>query len=274
MKRHSVNYLIKNAFPSFPFFSDAVIAMRFYANVRSPNFKRQIWRFQVRNISAKRWERLGSNMKSPPKEWNLIKKNLKISSLGDYINDTGGMIVRLHSNNANSNLNVNFMNLRLTFHGDAPVAGPGELFLKDRFTFDLDGRFETYDTDMVIVDLFDIESSSIASYANNEVTVVCRFSAGTWENWRPDNMKFDDNAIGNNVDGWPGEKWLDTVSGEVKNLMLDRITGAKEKGCHAVEVVKVNGYAHDTSFDLYPEETKTYILQLATKAHNEGYFLV
>lgn len=209
-------------------------------------------------------------MKSPPNEWNLINKKLKISSLGDYINERGGIVVRLHSNNANSNLNVNFMKLQLSVHGDAPVAGPGELFLKDRFTFDLDGTFETYDTDMVIVDLFDIERSSIASYTNKGVTVACRFSAGTWENWRPDNMNFDDTAIGNNVDGWSGEKWLDTVSGEVKNLMLNRITVAKEKGCHAVEVVKVNGYAHDTSFDLYPGETKTYILQLATKAHNEG----
>jgi len=209
-------------------------------------------------------------MKIPPNRWNLIKKNLRISSLGDYINKWGGISVRLQSNNAKSNLNVDFIKLRLTVTGDAPVSGPGELLLKDRFTFDLIGRFETYDTDMVIVDLFDIESSSIASYANNGVTVVCRFSAGTWEHWRPDNMEFDDNAIGNNVDGWPGEKWLDTVSGEVKKMMLNRITLAKQKSCHAIEVVKVNGYAHDTSFDLYPGETKSYILQLATKAHSEG----
>lgn len=38
---------------------------------------------------------------------------------------------------------------------------------------------------------------------------VCYISVGTIEDWRSDATDFPEAAIGNDVDGWPGEKWID-----------------------------------------------------------------
>lgn len=39
--------------------------------------------------------------------------------------------------------------------------------------------------------------------------MICYFSAGSWEDWRPDAGQFPDSVKGNNLEDWPGEKWLD-----------------------------------------------------------------
>lgn len=38
---------------------------------------------------------------------------------------------------------------------------------------------------------------------------VCYISIGTIEDWRSDATDFPEAAIGNDVDGWPGERWID-----------------------------------------------------------------
>jgi hypothetical protein len=32
---------------------------------------------------------------------------------------------------------------------------------------------------------------------------------GSWEDWRPDKDQFPPEVLGNDYDGWQGEKWLD-----------------------------------------------------------------
>lgn len=44
--------------------------------------------------------------------------------------------------------------------------------------------------------------------------VVCYISIGSVEDWRDDAEDFPAEAIGNDLDGWEGEKWLD-VNNEV-----------------------------------------------------------
>lgn len=39
--------------------------------------------------------------------------------------------------------------------------------------------------------------------------VICYFSAGSYENWRPDRHDFPSDVLGNNLEHWEGEKWLD-----------------------------------------------------------------
>lgn len=47
--------------------------------------------------------------------------------------------------------------------------------------------------------------------------VVCYISIGSYEDWREDAGDFPDDAVGNTMDGWAGEKWLD-ITNEVLTL--------------------------------------------------------
>ncbi len=45
------------------------------------------------------------------------------------------------------------------------------------------------------------------------------FSAGSYENWRSDKGSFPTAALGKNLDGWAGEKWLDVRNSAVRTIM-------------------------------------------------------
>ena len=55
------------------------------------------------------------------------------------------------------------------------------------------------------LDLFDVSELTIADLKNQGVFVMCYFSAGSWENWRPDANQFPENCLGRK-NGWPGER--------------------------------------------------------------------
>ena len=46
--------------------------------------------------------------------------------------------------------------------------------------------------------------------------VICYFSAGSYEPYRPDAADFAAADLGNELVGWPGERWLDTRSNGVR----------------------------------------------------------
>ena len=72
--------------------------------------------------------------------------------------------------------------------------------------------------------------------------VICYFSAGSYEDWRPDASEFKKEDLGRDLDGWPGEKWLDLDSENVRRVMKGRVELAKEKGCDGVDPDNVDGY--------------------------------
>lgn len=65
--------------------------------------------------------------------------------------------------------------------------------------------------------------------------VVCYISIGTVENWRSDKDAFPSKAIGGDVSGWAGEKWLDVNNAQVREVMAARVEKAKSMSCDAVE---------------------------------------
>lgn len=72
--------------------------------------------------------------------------------------------------------------------------------------------------------------------------VICYFSAGSFEDWRPDAWKFKSSDIGNPLDGWPGEYWLDLNSDNVKSIMTARIEIAAQMNCSGIDPDNVDGY--------------------------------
>lgn len=72
--------------------------------------------------------------------------------------------------------------------------------------------------------------------------VICYFSAGSYEDWRPDVWKFKSSDLGNALDGWPGEYWLDLNSDNVRSIMTSRIEIAAKMNCSGIDPDNVDGY--------------------------------
>lgn len=100
----------------------------------------------------------------------------------------------------------------------------------------------TPDVSIFDIDLFDTPTSTIAQLHKLGKKVICYFSAGSYENWRPDAKDFKNDDLGKNLDDWPGEKWIKLNSQNVRDIMKKRIDLAKEKGCDGVDPDNVDGY--------------------------------
>ena len=76
--------------------------------------------------------------------------------------------------------------------------------------------------------------------------------------------------MGNALDGWAGERWLDTRSANVRAVMMARMDLAKSKGCDGVDPDNVDGYTNKPGFPLTAATQLDYNRFLATQAHARG----
>lgn len=120
------------------------------------------------------------------------------------------------------------------------------------------------------IDLFDTSAATIAALRANGRRVICYFSAGSREDWRPDASDFSSADHGNALDGWAGETWLDTRSANVRAVMGKRLDLAVAKGCDGVEPDNVDAYANDSGFALTAATQREYDGWLAAEAHARG----
>jgi hypothetical protein len=100
----------------------------------------------------------------------------------------------------------------------------------------------TPDVDIYTIDLFDNSAATVAALHKLGKKVIAYFSAGTYEEWRPDAKKFDKADLGKPMDDWPGERWLNLKSEGVREIMRERIRLAADKGFDAVDPDNVDGY--------------------------------
>lgn len=126
------------------------------------------------------------------------------------------------------------------------------------------------DVDVYDIDLFDVPQEVIDGLHADGRTVICYFSAGSYEEWRDDAAQFPAVAIGDPLDGWPGEAWLDHRDPAIRTIMQARLDLAASKSCDAVEPDNVDGYINATGFDLSGDDQLDYNRFLATEAHARG----
>lgn len=129
---------------------------------------------------------------------------------------------------------------------------------------------ESVDAAMYDIDLFDNPAATIQSLHGKNRVVVCYFSAGSREDWRPDASQFTAADYGKGLVGWPGENWLDVRSQNVRAIMKKRLDMAVQKGCDGVEPDNVDGYDNDTGFPLTANDQLDFLKFLATEAHSRG----
>jgi hypothetical protein len=128
----------------------------------------------------------------------------------------------------------------------------------------------SYDVAVYDIDLFDTPQSTIDLLKSQGKRVVCYFSAGSSEDWRADFAGFAPEDQGNPLQGWAGERWLDTRSSNVRSLMSARMDVAVSKGCDGVEPDNVDGYTNDPGFPLTAATQLDYNRFLAAEAHARG----
>ncbi len=125
--------------------------------------------------------------------------------------------------------------------------------------------------DIYIVDLFDTPEQTVRILHQQGKFVVCYFSAGTWEPWRPDAHRFPQAVIGRPLDNWPDERWLDIRRMDVLlPIMKDRIERCLQKGFDGVDPDNVDGFLHDTGFPLTPGDQIRYNRAIAALVHRYG----
>ena len=127
------------------------------------------------------------------------------------------------------------------------------------------------DAAMFDVDLFDTPAATVAALHARGRKAVCYISAGTWENWRPDAVRFPAAVLGRDVSGWAGEKWLDIRRLDVlAPIMEARLDQCRDKGFDGVEPDNVDGYDNRTGFPLTAADQLRYNRWLAAAAHARG----
>ncbi|MBK6327564.1 MAG: endo alpha-1,4 polygalactosaminidase [Chloroflexi bacterium] len=136
----------------------------------------------------------------------------------------------------------------------------------------LTGDIDTsLDVAMYDIDLFDAPQAVIEELKADGRIVICYFSAGSYEEWRDDAGDFPAEALGETLDGWPDERWLDIRNrAAIEPIMARRLDTAVQKGCDGVEPDNVTAYANDSGFAISEADQIAYNIWLAEAAHTRG----
>ncbi|HEX2621846.1 MAG TPA: endo alpha-1,4 polygalactosaminidase [Phototrophicaceae bacterium] len=127
----------------------------------------------------------------------------------------------------------------------------------------------TWNVQMYDIDLFETPVETITELHGDGRIVICYMSAGSYEDWRPDAGDFPSEVLGNLLDGWPSERWLDIRRIDLLSpIMTARMDLAVEKGCDGIEPDNIDGYNNDSGFPLTYNDQITYNVWLAAEAHN------
>jgi hypothetical protein len=138
--------------------------------------------------------------------------------------------------------------------------------------FQLQGRIDTTVRAPVYeVDGFDVPRRTVRQLRSRGRRVICYFSAGSWENFRPDRTKFPKSVLGKRYDGYPDERWLDIRRYQLFSKPLRaRIRMCARKGFDAIEADNVAGYQNRTGFPLTAADQLEFNRWLARQAHRNG----
>jgi endo-alpha-1,4-polygalactosaminidase (GH114 family) len=130
---------------------------------------------------------------------------------------------------------------------------------------------QSFDVDVYDIDMFDNDASTVAALHAQGRVVLCYISVGSWEDWCPDADQFPPEVLGNDYEGWPGEKWLDIRRIDLlAPIMRARLDLCRAKGFDGVEPDNVDGYTNDTGCPFTYQDQLTYNIWLADEAHARG----
>ncbi len=260
--------------------SSLLDTLDFIVNYRGAEKSFQRWVFQLLNVQTGKWIYLADNTNVQDWVWSEIKASIKNPE--QYINEYGQVIIRYKTRSSVDNSQLDFMTLasnanklsatpkgvtvQFPLHNNASYWQPTPgLSWQIQYTKTLN---TSLNVDVYNIDLFDTDTGVISRLHANGKKVICYFSAGSYENWRPDVADFPKAILGRNLEGWAGEKWLDVRRLDVLiPIMRNRIQLAAKKGCDAVDPDNIDGYGNNTGFPISYSDQLAYNKALSHEAH-------
>jgi hypothetical protein len=98
--------------------------------------------------------------------------------------------------------------------------------------------------------------------------VICYFDTA-YEPYRSDSALLQP-YIGNPMQGWPGQYWLDVRPQAVVDVMKARIALAQQKRCDAIEADDVDSVSNNPGTGVTRTDQRSFIRTLAAEAHARG----
>ncbi len=115
------------------------------------------------------------------------------------------------------------------------------------------------------------------------IKLICYFSAGTVERFRPDEHLFPQEIIGEQYEDLVDEQWVDYAEiDSIAHIMRARINRCKAKGFDAIEIDNVDAHNYEsrneqgdvvnigTNFNMTLDESIAYVRWLTNEAHSRG----
>ena len=131
---------------------------------------------------------------------------------------------------------------------------------------DLSVKAAVYD-----LDVDDTPRSLVRELHERGRRVICYIDVGTWESYRADADDFPEDLLGNEVDGWPDERWLDIRAiDRLAPILRARLDRCERKGFDAVEPDWLNHYEEDTGFPITRDDSIRFARWVAKEAHARG----
>lgn len=213
--------------------------------------------------------------------WSSKKKVIVITAMVSSIVALGvglgaGLGVGLHHNHATSTTATATVSAAPVATATATSTATGEYWQPTAgTTWQIELLYKLNDTSIDVqvydIDLFDTGADQISSLQAAGRKVICYFSAGSWENWRPDANQINSSDLGGALNGWPGEKWLNISSPSVRKIMVNRLDIAQQKGCDGVDPDNVDGYSNsENALGLTQQMSIDYVNFLAQEAHSRN----
>jgi hypothetical protein len=244
-----------------------ITALTVLVNYKGTLKVKQTWAWAIYDWTAKTWVAIGSNAGAQSWLWTSFTFAVP-APLGRFVDSaTRQARIQLRSNNAVDNADLDYQVVRLSY--SVPHWTPA---LNTSWQIQYSGAIDTsLNVQVYNLDGFETPKATIAALHARGIKVMCYISAGSYENWRPDAASFPPGVLGNPLDGWPGERWLDIRQiGILKPIMEARMNMCKAKGFDGIDPDNVEGYANNSGFPLTSQQQLAYNIFLANAAHSRG----
>ena len=235
------------------------------ANMWTPNDDVNKVKVKIRNLRLGKWQTLQATKWRKSTQWNKWRRKYKNFQFfaKDYINTEGKVLLRVHSSNINGGFDIDMIRLKLR-EGDY-----AKIPMRASFTYDLPSEQNSYSTDVVFID-YNVTATKIEEIKAQNKLVLCYISVGSAEEYRDDYKEFPESVLGETLDEWPGERWLDIRDEKVFEIMKARIEVAQQHGCQGIDPDNIDGYANDSGFPLEVGDTMDYLKKIADEVHSRG----
>src|SRR5690242_2642198 len=186
--------------------------LTFQANYRGPEKSFQKWEFQLLNVKTGKWVLIADNGGVTDGVWSDVIA--MVADPAQFINSQNQIKLRYVGRNGGSKSQLDFLALDLktstpTQPSPTPETGGGTPSPSTgggghwqpvpglKWQIQYTGAVDTsLPVDVYNLDLFDTSATVISGLKSKGKHVVCYFSAGSYENWRPDTGSFPASVLG------------------------------------------------------------------------------